>query len=413
MCGRCAIGDSYFLSFLDKILEFFLISFRYSFFVKIVKKTEKLYPEIWEKIDSKNIRVDIFSPEFIFPAVYLCFVAASPYRISNLALFSILVGVAFFILGTKLARGKFSSIVCEEKSEKIAAFLFLSGIISLFLDLYYCGSIPLFNPFARRMLNVPLTMLSMLTVPSAIFGISIFGKKFLRGEIDKKKARIYSVATMLGVTFLISLLGYRTQTIVCILGCTIAMFYFELIGVIEILVSLLAVILLISGLGYYRAIMQGSSVGFVEIIGKRVALTLSVYDIIVNKFSNSSGANIFLATFSSVFRFIPGPRLGPRVIVARTILPDIEGISITSTLYGTVALGFGILGIAIYSVILGYILALCHRATKQTHSSLATSIFSLLLAYTIVGIETGIVDFNVVMFFLVGFLAIYKSRGRI
>ncbi|RLG56669.1 MAG: hypothetical protein DRN95_06525, partial [Candidatus Hydrothermarchaeota archaeon] len=86
-----------------------------------------------------------------------------------------------------------------------------------------------------------------------------------------------------------------------------------------------------------------------------------------------------------------------------------EGVSITSTLYGTVALGYGILGIAIFSLLLGHVLAIAHEAMKQSKSSLATGIFSLLMAYTLVGIETGLVDFIVFVLFITSYLILRKS----
>ena len=396
---------------IDRLAEFFLASFGSSFFVNLTRKSTIFYPKrIWRIFDRFEQRFDIFTPEFIFPVVFMGFVAISPYRISRLALFSIVLGILFFILGVKLSRNfRFDKIYLEEYSKKLTALLIVVSVIALLIDLYAIGTIPLLNAIARRKLNVTLTTLAMFLTPGGILFVSIIGRQYYEGKLKKSEARVYSLIVLFLTTFLITLLGYRTQTIVSLLGCTMAMFYFGLLGIGEILFSFLMVFLAVSGFGYYRAVSQGSGIGFFEVVGRRVALTLNVYDIIINKFAGTSGGAIFLATFSSFLRFIPGPRLGPRVIVARTLLPDIEGVSITSTLYGTVALGYGILGIAIFSLLLGHVLAIAHEAMKQSKSSLATGIFSLLMAYTLVGIETGLVDFIVFVLFITSYLILRKS----
>ncbi len=398
----------------EKFAEFFIISFKNSFIVSLVRKSTIFYPRrIWEKFDKFNLEMDIFTPEFIFPLVFMGFVLISSYKPSNLAILSIVIGILSFILGAKLSRGRsfnFSKIYLEEYSDKITCLLIVLGLFSLLLDLYAIGTIPLLNAIARRKLNVTLTTLAMLLTPGGIFFVSIIGNEYHKGKLRKSEARIYSLIVLFSTTFLITLLGYRTQTIVSLLACSMAMFYFELIGIAEIFFAFSAILILIAGLGYYRAISQGSNLGFFEVISRRVALTLNVYDIIINRFYGTSGGAIFLATFSSFLRFIPGPKLGPRVIVAKTLLPDIQGLSITSTLYGTVAMGYGIIGIVVFSFLLGHVLAIAHQAMKQTKSSLATGIFSLLMAYTLVGIETGLVDFIVFMLFITSYLILRKSK---
>jgi uncharacterized membrane protein len=89
----------------------------------------------------------------------------------------------------------------------------------------------------------------------------------------------------------------------------------------------------------------------------------------------------------------------------------VQNISMTSTLYGTVVLDFGIPGIIGFSLILGLIIGMAYKAMKATGSALATTIFAFLFAYTLVGVETGLVDFNVFMFFLAGGAVILRSRA--
>ena len=227
------------VALIDKVLSFFLASFRSSFFVALTKKATLFYPErIWKIFDRLKVRIDIFAPDFIFPLVFMGFVVISSYRISNFALLSIITGILSFIFGVKLSKNqKFYKIYLEENSEKIACFLVIVGVFALFLDLYKVGSIPLLNTVARRKLNVLLTTLAMLLTPGGIFFVSLIGRRYYDGRIKKSDARVYSIIVLFLTTFLITLLGYRTQTIVSLLGCTIAMFYFELIGISEIFLS--------------------------------------------------------------------------------------------------------------------------------------------------------------------------------
>lgn len=411
-------GSSRTRRFLLAVHAFLLSSYTSSLFLRLASKMPHLYPaRLWRFFDSVNARLpsalDIFNPLFIFPAVFIGFIAVSSYRPSNLALASIGMGIAsfaagFFLVGRVRFRSK--GFALEDSLEKLTLMVLFIGVSALVLDVMQTGSIPLLEPSARRRLNVPLTMLASITVPGGLMLISLIGRRYRSGGLTLGEARMYALVTALGVTFLMSLLGYRTQIIVALLGSIIAMYYSRLLGKTEILLSFSLIFLAIAAFGYYRALTQGSSVGFFDILAKRAALTLSIYDRLVERFYlfGVNKGNVFLASFSSLFSFIPGPRLGPRTIVAQ--MYGIKGVSITSTLYGTVVLDFGIPGIIVFSLVLGVILGLGYRAVRQTKTAMSIAVFSLLLAYTLVGIETGLVDFNVIMFFFIGLLILVRSR---
>jgi oligosaccharide repeat unit polymerase len=405
----------------DRLLglcTFLHASFSASMFLRAASALPRLYPgRVWRVFDAVDNRVpaslDIFHPVFIYPAVFLGFLAISTYRVSNLALFSIAVGIAFFAAGFHATRGvrfRRRGLPLEDSLEKLTLMLLFIGVSSLVIDVIQTGSIPLLDPGARRRLNVPLTMLASLTVPGGLMLIALIGRRYREKQLSLAEARMYALAAALGVTLLMSLLGYRTQIIVSLLGAVVAMYYTRLLGRTEILISFAIVFAAIAAFGYQRALAQGTTMDFLDILGKRAALTLSVYDRLVERF-HVFGVNrgtVFLAGFSSLFSFIPGPRLGPRTIVAHMF--GVRDVSMTSTMYGTVVVDFGIPGIAFFSLVLGAVLGLGYRAVKQTGSAAAIGVFSLLLAYTLVGVETGLVDFNVIAFFSLGLLVFIKSR---
>jgi oligosaccharide repeat unit polymerase len=376
---------------------------------------DTLYPKkVYDLVDAANrgqqsyLSKNIFSPLVIFPIVYLLFISVSDYRLSNLALLSVGAGLLFFYLGVRFSSFTFKEIELNEKTKSAAIFLFTVGLIFLLADLISAGAIPLFNPSARSRLVVLYTMLAQFIPPGGILLIAFFGEEYKKGKLELKKARILALSVFFVSLALISTLGFRTQIIVTLLGSFIAMYLTGLVGFVEVILSLILAGLGIVSLGYYRAVIQGSPIGFFEVIGARIGLTLSVYDYLVKRFM-PFGANkgyTLLATFSSLIPGIPGSRLGPRTIVAR--LFGITGISVTSTLLGTIVLDLGIVGVVLFMFILGHVLGTGYRAAK-TGFAMGVGIYSIFLAYSLVGIETGLVDFNVLMMFFFGYLLLRSS----
>jgi oligosaccharide repeat unit polymerase len=323
---------------------------------------------------------------------------------------SIAAGLFFFFFGFKFSNYRFNRIKLNDRTKNVGIFFFTVGLIFLLADLFSAGAIPLFNPAARSRLVVIYTMLAQLLPPGGILLIAYFGEVHRKGKLDLKTARICSFLIFFTNLILISTLGFRTQINITLLGSVIAMYLTGLVGFVEVVLSLALASFGIISLGYFRAVIQGSPLGFFEVISSRIGLTLSVYDYLVKRFM-PFGANkgyTLLASFSSFIPGIPGPRFGPRTIVAR--LFGISGISITSTLLGTIVLDFGIAGVILFMSSLGHVLGTAYRAAKAGFS-MGVGIYSVLLAYSLVGIETGLVDFNVLMMFLFGYLILRTSSG--
>ncbi|NOZ76305.1 MAG: oligosaccharide repeat unit polymerase [Euryarchaeota archaeon] len=402
---------------LNLLAGFLAQSVRSSRAVGWAGRLASLYPgRAWSLLDCANRRVktgriQVFHPLFIFPFVYLAFLSVSTYRPSNLALISVAVGVIAFSAGVLLSRRiEFGEIFLEDRLEEVAAGLSAIGALFLLLDLIHAGAVPLLDPAAKRGLSVLYTMLASLLVPGGIAAIAVLGRRLEEGRLTLARARMYGVGVLLLTTVLIGLLGFRTQIIVSILGCGTALYLVGIIGITEVLSSFFLAVLAISSVGYLRALREGTSIGFFEVIGRRAGLTLSVYDSLVSRFwvFGVNRGSVAWATFSSFFHFLPGSRLGPRTMVARIF--GVQNISVTSTLYGTVVLDFGIPGIILFSLLLGFVIGLAYHAYKKTGSPLAAGIYAFLLAYTLVGVETGLVDLNVFLYFAAGALILVKSR---
>ncbi|GCC11441.1 hypothetical protein IPdc08_01496 [archaeon] len=423
---------SRFVSIIFGLITFSLNSLRHSRFVALLSFTaEKIidiysisglrrfvnslfYPaKLWGFVDRLNSRLNfnLLKPDKIFLLAYASFILLSSYTISLRALVFLLVTLVFFVFGFIFAkRVSFREGDFKSASLKAGVLIYLFSLLCLMLDIYYVREIPLFDPIARKKLSVLLTYTSTFIVLAGLMIASYIAWEYYNGRRNRSNARVKVFTIALTTTFLVTLLGFRTQTLVSLLGFTFVMYRYALIGNFEIISAMASGLLAISAMGAYRAIRVGYALGISHVIGNRVGVTLSIYNYIVNNLfyvSHFSGYNVLLtgvyhgrialSTFSSFLNFIPGPSLGPRTIVAREF--GVTGVTLTSTLLGPVSLDLGLIGSVLFLLILGVIIGLAFKNSIATASPLATAFFSILFAYLLVGIETGLVDFNVFVLF--------------
>ena len=73
---------------------------------------------------------------------------------------------------------------------------------------------------------------------------------------------------------------------------------------------------------------------------------------------------------------------------------------------------FGKVGVAVEMCILGFILGIGFKIIQKTKDFFYIGLYSLLLTYAILGIETGILDIQVIVYFLIAILiyAIYLVK---
>ena len=391
-------------------------SFRFSLLRRLAPVLLRLYPaRVYAVVDRVNARLPQaeLSPVLLFPIAYLAFLSLG--KISLLSFSVVVASLISFIVAFSLAsRVRVGRVAFEEHALKLGVALFLLSLLALCLDLYRAYKVPLLEPQARVKLSVAYTYLATFLVPGGVLFASLLGKQYLAGRLSLREVRVYAVAIAVATVFLITLLGYRTQSVVSILAFTFVMHRYRMIGMAEITAAVGGALLAVAALGYYRALVIGSGVGVFEVIAKRVDLTLTLYDFTVRSLYEAGArsflfghyhGDIALATFSSFLNFVPGLSLGPRTIVARDF--GVTGVSLTSTLLGTVTLDMGLIGAITFTFTLGLILGAVYTLMKQTGSALATALFSICFAYLLAGIETGLVDFNVfVLYALTAFVAL-------
>ncbi|MEE9611925.1 MAG: hypothetical protein V3W19_11770, partial [Desulfatiglandales bacterium] len=108
-----------------------------------------VYPQkIFDFLDISNkkqhslISKNIFSPVVIFPIIFALFISISSFRISNLTLLTVGIGLLLFYFGFRSANFTFSEIKLNDRTKEVSVFLLALGLIFLIIDLYFAGAIP-------------------------------------------------------------------------------------------------------------------------------------------------------------------------------------------------------------------------------------------------------------------------------
>lgn len=400
-----ALEGSRLLALLGRGVAFVESSFASSALRKLVLLLPRLYPEkLFSPLDRLNASLPAveLSPAVLFALAYLLFLSLGD--ISLLSFSLVLLFLLCFTLAFSLSsRVRAERLALEGAGLKLGVALLLLALIGLCLDLYRAYTMPLLDPQARVKLSVAYTYLATFLVPGGVIIAALLGKRFSEGALTLREARVYTLALALVVVLLISLLGYRTQSVVSLLAFAIVVHRYRIIGAAELLLTLLGVLLAVALLGYYRALALGSETSALEAIAGRATLTIMLYDYLVNALYQKGlllfgyhRGEVALATFSSFLDFVPGYSLGPRTIVATSF--GVSGVSLTSTLLGTVVLDLGITGVVLFALALGAVLGSAYSLSKQG-SALATALFATCFAYLIAGIETGLVDFSVFLLY--------------
>ena len=175
-------------------------------------------------------------------------------------------------------------------------------------------------------------------------------------------------------------------------------FYGEIISLWEVVIGALMGVGAIIGIGYYRSLSEltiTSSVNPFYTLQSRADFTLHVLDLL-----DFIGGNFGLTHGKLLASAIPGSELGPRMMVGKLIAWRTE-VTVTPTLLGQMVVDFGKVGVAVEMCLLGSILGIGFKILQKTKDYFYIGIYSLILTYTILGIETGILDIQVLVYFAI------------
>ena len=280
------------------------------------------------------------------------------------------------------------------KKEMILVGLVLLGILLQIINIALLGGIPLFSATLKAKAATKIWLISYI-----IFLPSI---NVLLARYNRKS---HYLLLLIGLV-LFALTGYRTTPIAIMLSALITLYYTRDVDVKYIILAILAIAVVLLAVGFIavQAISwQHWSLNPIELVSYRAAFTLNILSkAIENQFATMG--NLFYATLTGFFTHSDA-----RVLVGQATLGQVH--SITSTIFGPALLDFGIVGMLIQMLLLGFILKTLH-SIQNYKKEIFTAFYGILLAQTIIWIETGPTDVVVWLFYLIGiFLIIHFLRG--
>ena len=359
----------------------------------------------------------IFSPLIVillFSMFLLLSINSVP---TSLATTLIIAFIAFFIGSTILPRfllndnGKIAVKFNRDDIYSIGFCLMLVSIVFFFISIATVGGIPILKPSIRYLLKPAFTMPVFLIIPATGLIASAYLKDFQIQKITRSQVRFRFLLLLAIDCAILLTLGYRTPLLASFLIIIIIGYFGNIVSPWEVVVGGLIGVGAIIGIGYFRSVKEFSittATSPLSTLQNRADFTLHVLNLL-----DFLGGNFGLTHGKLLASAIPGSELGPRMMVGKLIAWRSE-VTITPTLIGQMVIDFGKVGVAVEMCILGFILGIGFKIIQKTKDYFYIGIYALLLTYTILGIETGILDIQVLAYFIIAIFiyAIYCSKAK-
>ena len=400
------ISDEFHKSFLFTVI-FSILGFIENQWVNSYFK--RFYPsENFLSFLNKNIilKKHIFNPLIVL-FLFALFLLLSLNKPSISLTITLLIGfIAFFIgsaiLPKYLIKDSVNIIQFKRKDIYSIGFcLILISIVFFFISVASVGGIPLLKPSIRYLLKPALTMPVFLIIPGTCMVASVYLKDFQDKKITRSQARFrFLLLLAIDCAFLL-LLGYRTPLLATFLIIIIIGFYGNIVSLWEVVIGALIGVGAIVGIGYFRSLGEmtiTSSTSPIYSLQSRADFTLHVLNLL-----DFIGGNFGITHGKLLASSIPGSDLGPRMMVGKLIAWRTE-VTVTPTLIGQMVVDFGKVGVFVEMCLLGLILGVGFKIMQITKNYFYIGIYSLILTYTILGIETGILDIQVLLYFSIAIL---------
>lgn len=353
-------------------------------------------------------KVDIFNPLIlvILVLVYLLFSfigfefhLKELVGIHNYTLFVVFLGLMAYIIGFFISRyllSRYDFEINESKlksvtTEKVLLAVVILGILFQIINMIYLGGIPLFSGYLKAKAVTRIWLASyLLFLPS----INLLLAKY----DDKKYYLLFIIGLMLFV-----LTGYRTTAMAIVLSVFITVYYTKDLPWKYIIISLASIFILLMVVGYVAVKSiewQTWTLNPLELLFYRAGYTLQVLDHAVFM-QHSTNGQLLYNTLMGFFK-----STDPRVIVGSTTLGYAH--STTSTIFGPALLDFGLWAMLIQMFVLGFILKLFYDVQRE-YKGIFIGLYAMLLAHTIIWIETGPTDLVIFLFFIVSLILLAYS----
>lgn len=354
---------------------------------------------------NKILNSEVFNPLIVL-VVFGAFLILSINAVSaSLAITLAIAFIAFFIGSAILPRyflnKEFKKSAIEFKSKDLYSIgfcLVLISILFFFVSVTSVGGIPILKTSLRYQLKPLFTMPVFLIIPGVCILASAYLKKFQENKITRSQAR-FRFLILIGIScvFLLAL-GYRTPLLAVLLIMIIIGYYGNILAVWEVVVGALIGVCAIIGIGYFRSVEEytvTSATNPFYTLESRADFTLNVLNLL-----DFIGGNFGVTHGKLLASSIPGSDLGPRMRIGKLIAWRTE-VTVTPTLIGQMVIDFGKIGVAVEMCGLGFILGIGYKIMKKTNDFAYIGLYSLLLTYSILGVETGILDIQVLAYFAV------------
>ena len=343
----------------------------------------------------------IFNPLIVL-VVFAAFLLLSLTPISASLTETLIIAFLFFFIGAAILPRFFLNdmghvLVFKRRDIYSIGFcLMLISIVFFFISIASVGGIPILKPSIRYLLKPAFTMPVFLIIPGTCILGSVYLKDFQDKIITRSQVRFRFLLLLIIDVALLLTLGYRTPLLAALLLLIIIAYYGNIIAVWEVVLGALIGVGAIIGIGYFRSVKEltiSSAIDPFYTLKSRAEFTLHVLNLL-----DIAGGN-FGATHGQILASsIPGSELGPRMMVGKLIAWRTE-VTVTPTLIGQMVADFGKVGVAIGMCLLGFILGIGFKIMRKTKDYFYIGLYSLLLTYSILGVETGILDIQVLFYF--------------
>ncbi len=402
-------------SILNIINDEFHKSFLFSTIFSIIAFIEKewvnsffkgLYPsENFLGFLKKNyiLRNHIFNPLIVL-VVFAAFLSLSLSSVSFSLIQTLIIAFLFFFIGAAILPRFFLNdmknvLVFKRRDVYSIGFcLILVSIAFFFISIASVGGIPILKPSIRYLLKPAFTMPVFLIIPGTCILASVYLKDFQDKIITRSQVRFRFLLLLIIDVALLLTLGYRTPLLAALLLLIIIAYYGNIIAVWEVVLGALIGVGAIIGIGYFRSVKEltiSSAIDPFYTLKSRAEFTLHVLNLL-----DIAGGNFGVTHGQILANSIPGSELGPRMMVGKLIAWRTE-VTVTPTLIGQMVADFGKVGVAVGMCLLGFILGIGFKIMRKTKDYFYIGLYSLLLTYSILGVETGILDIQVLFYFAV------------
>lgn len=383
---------------------------------------------ILEELNRKFKEIDLFTPYIVVFVIIVYVLLATVgyyYHIRNLewatslTYLYIIFGTSMFILGalfpkliiinspklTTHNRNFKKNIIIIFKQVKNSSWynklkilldrrvllsIIILAIILQSINLILLGGIPLLSGYLKFKATTDLWRIAYILFLPAI--------NILLAKYPRK--RYYALFLVGLVLFAVN--GYRTSTIAIIASVLITSYYVLRLKTTYVLFLILLTVTLGVILGYVavKAIeWQTWVLNPLQLVFYRSGFTMMILDKIVHM-PGFTGGELFHQALTGGH---------PRVTVGQVVLGYKAGIvpstSITSTVFGPAILDFGAWGLAVQMFLLGLILRLMYSAQKMI-GGVYTALYAIILAHTMIWVETGPTDSMVWFFYTLAVIAL-------